>query len=104
MSENKGFMKRAFENMKEDAVRQHKIDAENFNSIKEISKSNFKEQTKKSPDMEEFVNAQGFKAKLNVVLSHMERNAKALREEDRERYESSLCEMRKNLETITDKN
>lgn len=43
MSENKGFLKRAFENMKEDAVRQHKIDAENFNSIKEISKRNFEE-------------------------------------------------------------
>ncbi|MGN0491798.1 hypothetical protein [Ruminococcus sp.] len=104
MSENKGFLKRAFENMKEDAVRHHKIDAENFNSIKEISKRNFEEQTKMSPDMEEFVNAKGFKVKFNVILSHMERNAKALRGEDRERYESSLCEMRKKFETITDKN
>lgn len=28
--------------------------------------------------MDEFVNAKGFKAKLNVVLSHMERNAKSI--------------------------
>ena len=70
MSEEKTFMQRAFDSMKEDAV-------------KADSKARFEEATAPNPDVEEFVQAKGFKAKLNVLLKHAEQNARNLREDDR---------------------
>lgn len=94
MSENKSFITKAFDDMKEDAKEQHRIDKENFEVVKADSKERFNEATAPNPDMEEFVQAKGFKAKLNVLLEQAGRNAKKMREEDRAQYEETLKEMR----------
>lgn len=94
------FFKRAFDNMKEDAAAQREIDKENFAAIKEDSKARFEEAKKPNPDFQEFIQAKGFKAKLNVLLSQAERNAKDLREEDRKNYRAALEEMRNNMNNL----
>lgn len=103
MSEEKTFMQRAFDSMKEDAAKQHKIDAENFAAVKADSKAGFEEATAPNPDVEEFVQAKGFKAKLSVLLKHAEQNARNLREDDRRKYEATLKEMRENMDSLTNK-
>lgn len=104
MSEETTFIQKAFDNMKEDAEKQHKIDAENFAAVRADSKARFKDATAPNPDVEEFVQAKGFKAKLNVLLKHAEQNARNLREDDRRRYEATLKEMRENMDSLTGKN
>lgn len=103
MGEEKTFMQRALDNMKEDAAKQHEIDKANFEAVKADSKARFQEATAPNPDVEEFVQAKGFKAKLGVLLKHAERNAKNLREDDRKKYEATLQEMRNNMNALTEK-
>ena len=93
----KGFFKRAFDDMKESAKKQHEIDKENFNSVKADSKERFEEAKKTTPDMQEFKDAEGLKEKAKVVISHMERDSKKIAEENRENYKKMLEEQRKNM-------
>lgn len=96
-----GFLKKAFNDMKESAVKQHEIDKENFEAVKADSKARFEEAKKVDPDFQEFKDAEGIKEKAKVVLSHMERDAKAITEENQENYKKMLEEQRKNMnETI----
>jgi len=96
MSE-KGFFSRTFDNMKENAKAQHKIDKANFEAVKADSKARFEEAKKVSPDMKEFKDAEGLKEKAKVVLAHMERDAKQIAEENRENYKNMLEEQRKHM-------
>lgn len=97
MSEKKGFFGRAFDNMKESAKKQHEIDKENFEAIKADSKDRFEDAKRTSPDMQEFKDAKGLKEKAKVVLSHMERDAKQITEENRQNYKEMLEEQRKQM-------
>ena len=97
MSEKKGFFKRAFDDMKESAAKQHKIDKENFEAVKADSKARFEEAKKVNPDFQEFKDAEGLVEKAKVVMSHMERDGKKIAEENRENYQKMLEEQRKNM-------
>jgi len=57
MSENKSFVQRAIDDMKEGASEQHRIDRENYAAIKADSKARFEEAKKPTPDFEEFAQA-----------------------------------------------
>lgn len=105
MSENKkGFFARAFEDMKESAQEQRKIDKENFEAVKADSKARFEEAKKVDPDFQEFKDADGLVEKAKVVMSHMERDGKKIAEENRENYKEMLEEQRKNMNDIIDGN
>lgn len=104
MSENKGFFQRAFDDMKESAKKQHEIDKENFEAVKVDSKARFDSAKQTTPDMQEFKDAEGFVEKAKVVMSHIERDAKATAEENRENYKKMLEEQRKNTTDLINKN
>lgn len=84
MTEKKGFFERAFENMKEDAKKQRKIDKENYATVK----------AEVNPDFQEFKDAKGLKGKAKVVINHIERDGKAIADENRENYKKLLEEQR----------
>lgn len=116
MSENKkGFLGRAFDDMKESAKKQHEIDKENIAAIKQDNKE-MREALKnyKSEDMAEFKEAEGIVEKAKVVASHISRDAKKVSEENRENmknvaeenrenYKKMLEEQRQNIKDITNK-
>lgn len=97
MAEKKGFFKKAFEDMKENAAKQKEIDKANFEAIKEDSKARFEEAKKVDPDFQEFKDAEGIVEKAKVVVSHMERNGKVIAEENRENYKKLLEEQRQKM-------
>ena len=114
MSE-KGFLGKAFDDMKENAREQRKIDKENIAAIKQDNKE-MREALKnyKSDDMKEFKEADGLVEKAKVVMSHMSRDAKEtaeenrenmknIAEENRENYKKMLEEQRQSIKDITDK-
>lgn len=103
MEKEKGFLGKAFDDMKESARLQHEIDKENFEAIKKDSKERFEEAKKTDPDFQEFKDAKGLKEKAKVVMSHMERDAKSMAEENRENYKEFLEEKRKNMNDIINK-
>ena len=98
------FFKKAFDDMKESARKQHEIDKENYEAIKADSKARFENATKTTPDMQEFKDAKGLKEKAKVVVSHMERDAKITAEENRENYKEMLEKQRKNMNDLINKN
>lgn len=115
MSEKKGFFASAFDDMKENAREQRKIDKENIAAIKEDNRE-MREALKnyKSDDMKEFKEADGLVEKAKVVASHISRdskemaeenreNIKNIAEENRENYKKMLEEQRQNIKDITDK-
>lgn len=104
MSEKKGFFKRAFDDMKESAKKQHEIDKENFEAVKADSKARFEEAKKVNPDFQEFKDADGLVEKAKVVMSHIERDGKIIAEENRENYKKMLEEQRKNMNDNIDGN
>ncbi len=104
MSEKKSFLGRAFDDMKESAKEQRKIDKENYEAIKADSKARFEEAKKVDPDFQEFKDAEGLKEKAKVVVSHMERDAKKVAAENRENYKEMLAEQRKNMNDLIDGN
>lgn len=97
MSKEKGFFAKAFDDMKESAAEQKKIDKENFEAIKADSKKRFEEAKKVDPDFQEFKDAEGLKEKAKVVLSHMERDGKKIAEENRANYKEMLEETRNKM-------
>ena len=97
MTKEKGFLGRAFDNMKESAKKQHEIEKENFNAVKADSKARFEEAKKVDPDFQEFKDAKGLKGKAKVVMSHMERDGKKIAEENRENHKKRLEENRKKM-------
>lgn len=99
----KGFFKKAFDDMKESAKEQKKIDKENFEAIKKDSKERFESAKKTTPDMQEFIDAKGLKEKTKVVISHMERDAKERTKESQENYKKMLEEQRKNMNDLLKK-
>lgn len=103
MEKEKGFLGRAFDDMKESAKRQHEIDKENFEAIKADSKARFEEAKKTTPDMQEFKDAEGLKEKAKVVLSHMERDSKKIAEENRDNYKQMLEEQRQKMNDTINK-
>lgn len=103
MTKEKGFFGRAFDDMKESVKKQHKIDKENYNAIKEDSKRRYEEAKKVDPDFQEFLDAKGLKAKTRVVTSHIERDGLKKAEENRENYKKMLEEQRENMNKIIDK-
>ena len=94
MASKKGFFKRAFEDMKEGAKKQREIDKEHYAAVKADSKARFEEAKKVTPDFQEFKNAKGLKEKVKVVMNHVERDGKAIAEENRENYKKMLEEQR----------
>ena len=94
MASEKGFFKRAFEHMKENAKKQREIDKENYEAIKADSKARFEEAKKVDPDFQEFKEAKGLKGKAKVVMNHVERDGKAIADENRENYRKMLEEQR----------
>ena len=95
------FFKKAFNDMKENAQKQHEIDKANFEAVKADSKERFEEAKKVNPDFQEFKDADGLVEKAKVVMSHMERDGKAIVEENRENYKKMLEEQRQKMnETI----
>ena len=101
MAKQKGFFKRAFNDMKESAKKQHEIDKENFETVKKDSKERFEEAKKVDPDFQEFKDAKGLKGKAKVVASHIERDSKIIAEENRENYKKMLEEQRNNINKTT---
>lgn len=97
MSKEKGFFAKAFDDMKESAAEQKKIDKENFEAIKADSKKRFEEAKKTDPDFQEFKDAEGLKEKAKVVLSHIERDGKKIAEENRANYKEMLEETRNKM-------
>lgn len=104
MEKEKDFFGRAFDNMKESAREQKKIDKENFEAIKADSKKRFEEAKKIDPDFQEFKDADGLVEKTKVVLSHMERDGKKIAEENRKKYKEMLEEQRNKMNDIIDGN
>lgn len=104
MSKEKSFLGRAFDNMKESAAQQKKIDKENFEAIKADSKKRFEEAKKIDPDFQEFKDADGLVEKAKVVVSHMERDGKKIAEENRENYKKMLEEQREKMNDTIDGN
>lgn len=92
-----GFLKKAFNDMKESAAKQHEIDKENFEAVKADSKARFEEAKKVNPDFQEFKDADGFVEKAKVVMSHMERDGKEIAEKNREEYAKMLEEQRQHM-------
>ena len=43
MTENKGFIKKAFDDMKKSAKKQHEVDKANFDAVKAESRASFEE-------------------------------------------------------------
>lgn len=101
MKEEKSFLGKAIDDMKESAKKQHEIDKENFNAVKADSKARFEEAKKVDPDFQEFKDAKGIKAKAKVVKEHIVRDAKKVSEENRENYKKMLEEQRKQMNEIT---
>jgi len=99
---SKGFFKRAFEDMRESAKKQHEIDKENFNAVKEDSKRRFEKAKQVDPDFQEFLDAKGLKAKARVVTSHIERDGLKIAEENRENYKKMLNEQREKMNRTID--
>lgn len=97
------FFKKAFNDMKESAAKQHEIDKENFEAVKADSKARFEEAKKVDPDFQEFKDAEGLVEKAKVVMSHMERDGKAIAEENRENYKKMLEEQRQNMNDTINK-
>ncbi len=97
MTKEKGFFARAFNDMKESAKKQHEIDKENFNAVKEDSKRRLEEAKKVDPDFQEFLDAKGLKAKARVVTSHIERDGLKIAEENRKNYKKMLNKQRENM-------
>ena len=91
------FLEKAFDDMKENASKQHKIDKENFNAVKEKSKALFEDAKKVDPDFQEFKEAKGLKEKAKVVAEHMSRDGKKIAEENRENYKKMLEEQREKM-------
>lgn len=100
----KGFLKQAFDDMKESAKEQRKIDKENIENIKKDNKE-MREALKnyKADDLNEFKEAEGLSGKAKVLAGQMRRDAKKTAEENRENYKKMQEEQRKNLKEITDK-
>lgn len=88
MTTDKSFLARSFDNMREDAKLQHDIDREHFEAVKGSENADFKE----------FREAEGFKAKLGVLLNHAERDSTSIRAEQREEYRALLAQMRKDAD------
>lgn len=103
MSEKKGFFGKAFEDMKESAKEQKKIDKENFEAIKADSKARFEAAKKTNPDFQEFREADGLVEKAKVVMSHIERDGKSITKETQENYKSMLEKQRKNMNDTINK-
>ncbi len=103
MEEKKGFLKKALDDMKENAKAQHEIDKENFEAVKADNKARFEEAKKTDPDFQEFKDAKGIKAKTKVVLEHMERDGKKIAEENRQNYKKMLEEQREKRNEILNK-
>lgn len=104
MEKEKGFFGRAFDDMKENARKQHEIDKENFDAVKADSKARFEEAKKTNPDFQEFKDADGIVEKAKVVISHMERDGKKIAEENREKQRKMLEEQRQKMnDTINNK-
>lgn len=103
MSEKKGFLGKAIDDMKENARLQRKIDKENFEAIKADSKARFEEAKKVDPDFQEFKDAKGLKAKVKVIGEHVVRDSKKISEENRENYKKMLEEQRENINKNTKK-
>ena len=102
MSE-KNFLKKAIDDMKESAKKQHEIDKENFEAVKADSKARFEEAKKVDPDFQEFKDAKGIKAKAKVVADHVARDSKKMAEESQENYKRLLEEQRENINKNTKK-
>lgn len=102
MEKERGFFKRAFDDMKENTRKQHEIDKENFAAIKADSKARFDEDKKINPDFQEFIDAKGLKAKARVVTSHIERDGLKIAEENRKKYKKMLSEQRENMNRTID--
>ena len=100
----KGFLGRAFDDMKESAKKQHEIDKENFEAVKADSKKRFEEAKKVDPDFQEFKDADGLVEKAKVVMSHIERDGKAIAEENRENYKKMLEEQRQKMNDTINNN
>lgn len=93
-----GFFKKAFEDMKESAAKQHEIDKANFDAVKADSKERMEAAKNfKAEDMAEFKEADGFVEKAKVVMSHMERDGKEIAEKNREEYAKMLEEQRQHM-------
>lgn len=99
-----GFLKKAFDDMKESAQKQHEIDKENYEAVKADSKARYESAKKTTPDMQEFKDAKGLKEKTKVVISHMEKDAKQTAEENRENYKKMLEEQRQHMNDTINKN
>lgn len=99
----KGFISKAFEDMKESAKKQYEIDKENFEAIKADSKERFEEAKKVNPDFQEFKDAEGLKEKAKVVLSHIERDGKKISEENQENYKKMLEKNREQMNSNINK-
>lgn len=104
MEKQKGFFKRAFDDMKQSAKKQHEIDKENFNAIKADSKARFEEAKKVDPDFQEFLDAKGLKAKTRVVTSHIERDGLKIAEENRKKHKKMLEEQREKMNDTINSN
>lgn len=102
MEKEECFFKRAFDDMKENAKKQHEIDKENFSAVKVDSKARFDEAKKVNPDFQEFMDAKGLKAKARVVTSHIERDGLKIAEENRKNYKKMLNEQRENMNRTID--
>lgn len=98
----KSFLKQAFDDMKESAKEQRKIDKENIEAIKKDNKE-MKDALKnyKADDLNEFKKAEGLKGKVKVLAGQMRRDAKKTAEENRENYKKLQEEQRKNIKDIT---
>ena len=103
MSEKKGIVKKVIDDMKESAKKQHEIDKENFEAVKQDSKARFEEAKKPNPDFEEFKDAKGLKEKAKVVAKHAVRDGKKIAEENRENYKKMLEEQRNQINELTNK-
>lgn len=101
MSEKKSFLRKAIDDMKENAKLQHEIDKENYEAVKADSKARYEEAKKVDPDFQEFKDAKGLKAKVKVLGEHAARDGKKIAEENREKHKKMLEEQRKNLNELT---
>lgn len=100
-TEKKSIVTKIIDDIKEDAAAQHEIDKAHFAAVKADSKARLEEASAPNPDFEEFKEAKGLKAKAGVVVSHMERNAKAMRTQNREDHEEMLRQQRTHINELT---
>lgn len=103
MAKEKGFFAKAFDNMKENTKKQHEIDKDNFNAIKNDNKERYENAKKINPDFQEFKEAKGLKNKAKVVLSHIERNGKEITAKNQEDYKNLLEKQRDNMKNTINK-